>query len=205
MNVQTLEELQGSMHGINPIVRDFKTMVQFIRENPEQVADISMVFRAEGAPDLRRYNAPNTSTEVGVLILGSGRRQDDEQQKYQDIVIRPQDDGFQRVDELNQIYDPMSHFLLFPSGQYGWSKDCVSENGVGVSTMQFHSFRLMYRGFDHFLHLFGKLFQQYIVDMYAKIEQFRLNFIPNNQSNLRSELYRGLRDAVAHRIMAPKS
>ena len=37
-----------------------------------------------------------------------------------------------------------------------------------------------------------------IVDMYAKIEQFRLNFIRNNQSSLRSELYRGLQDAIAH-------
>ena len=34
--------------------------------------------------------------------------------------------------------------------------------------------------------------------MYAKIEQFRLNFIRNNQSSLRSELYHGLQDAVAH-------
>ncbi|OBZ81898.1 hypothetical protein A0J61_10052 [Choanephora cucurbitarum] len=34
--------------------------------------------------------------------------------------------------------------------------------------------------------------------MYAKIVQFRLNFIRNDQSSLRWELYRGLQDAVAH-------
>jgi hypothetical protein len=54
----------------------------------------------------------------------------------------------------------------------------------------------MYRNDNHSLHLYGKLFHQYIVDMYAKIEQGRLSFIKENQSSLRAELYRGLEDAM---------
>ena len=42
----------------------------------------------------------------------------------------------------------------------------------------------------------GRLMQQYVVDMYAKIEQLRLNFIRNNQKQLRAELYEGLYDAI---------
>lgn len=42
----------------------------------------------------------------------------------------------------------------------------------------------------------GTLFHQYIVDMYAKIESERLNFIRFNQAKLRSEEYIHLRDAV---------
>lgn len=71
VDINTLADLQTLMHDINPIVRDFKTMNQYLIENPDQVADVTMVFRAEGLPDPRRYNSPTTSTEVGILILGS--------------------------------------------------------------------------------------------------------------------------------------
>ena len=42
----------------------------------------------------------------------------------------------------------------------------------------------------------GRLFHQYAVDMYAKIEQQRLNYIALNQK-IRVDLYSGLADAVA--------
>ncbi|OAD75969.1 hypothetical protein PHYBLDRAFT_59500 [Phycomyces blakesleeanus NRRL 1555(-)] len=50
----------------------------------------------------------------------------------------------------------------------------------------------------HLLHLFGRLFQQYIVDMYAKVEHDRLHFITSNQNRLRVDLYSGIQDAVIH-------
>ena len=59
----------------------------------------------------------------------------------------------------------------------------------------------MYRGQDNDpqrndLHRFGKLFQQYVVDMYAKIESLRLRWIRHNQAKLRSDLYSGVVDAM---------
>lgn len=44
----------------------------------------------------------------------------------------------------------------------------------------------------------GKLYHQYIVDMYAKIEIERLNFIRFNQAKLRSEEYIHLQDAIVN-------
>ena len=38
----------------------------------------------------------------------------------------------------------------------------------------------------------GRLFQQYIVDMYAKIESSRLNYLRFNQANIRADLYQGV-------------
>ena len=176
-------------------------MNEYLLTNRDQpTADVSMVFQAEGVPDPRRYNAPTTSTEIGILILGSGSRQEGETEKYRDIVIKPQNGGeLQRINELNQMYDPLAYALLFPTGQPRWYRKFVSESGSTVTTRQYYCFRLMYRrSSGHDLHLYGKLFHQYVVDMYAKIEQFRLNFLRKNQSNLRTELYRGLQDAVAH-------
>ena len=42
----------------------------------------------------------------------------------------------------------------------------------------------------------GRLFQQYIVDAYASVEEHRLDYIRKNQSNLWSEIYQGIQDAV---------
>lgn len=198
VDIGTLADLQTLMHDVNPIVRDFKTMNQFLIENPDQGSDISMLFRSEGVPDPRRYNAPTNSTEIGILILGSSSRQEDEP-RFRDIVIRPQNGGeLQRINELNQMYDPMSYVLIFPLGQPGWHINYTSVSEGKVTAMQYYSFRLMYRESRNDLHLFGKLFHQFIVDMYAKIEQCRLNYLRHNQSTLRSELYSGLQDAVAH-------
>ena len=55
----------------------------------------------------------------------------------------------------------------------------------------------MIRSGSNHLHLSGRLFHQYIVDMYAKIEQQRLNYIKTNQQKIRVDLYSGLADAVA--------
>ena len=198
VNIRTLADLQSLMHEVNPIVRDFKTMNQVLIVNPDQVSNISMVFRAEGVPDPRRYNAPTNETEIGILILGSGGRTEDSP-RLRDIVIRPQNGGqLQRINELNQMYDPMSYVLIFPLGQSGWHIDYKSQSEVKITAMQYYSFHLMCRETSrHDLHLFGKLFHQFIVDMYAKIEQFRLNYLRHNQNTLRSELYNGLQDAVA--------
>ena len=46
------------------------------------------------------------------------------------------------------------------------------------------------------IHRMGRLFQQYIVDMYAKIEGECLSYLRQNQSQLRAEIYQGLSDVV---------
>lgn len=63
--------------------------------------------------------------------------------------------------------------------------------------MNFYAYRLMIRqNVDNYLLRFRRLFQQFCVDMYAKIEAERLLFIRLNQTKLRTEEYIHLRDAI---------
>lgn len=64
--------------------------------------------------------------------------------------------------------------------------------------MEFYAYRIMIRQYEsnHILQC-GKLFSQYLVDMYAKIESERLLFLRLNQAKLRASEYIHLRDAVA--------
>lgn len=63
--------------------------------------------------------------------------------------------------------------------------------------MNFYSYRIMVRN-DEENHILKcrQLFHQYAVDMYAKIESERLNYIRYHQRKLRSEEYIHLRDAI---------
>ena len=95
------------------------------------------------------------------------------------------------------MYDPLMYVLIFPFWDKGWEKDYQSQRKQ-YTPMQYYRYRLMVRGDASFntLHRMGRLFQQHIVDMYAKIEGECLKFPRKNQSQLQAELCSGLADAV---------
>jgi Helitron helicase-like domain at N-terminus len=64
-------------------------------------------------------------------------------------------------------------------------------------------------------HAAGRLFHQYAVDCYARIEQQRLRYLRDNQINFRADLYQGVFDAalagetnvsnIGRRVILPSS
>jgi hypothetical protein len=63
--------------------------------------------------------------------------------------------------------------------------------------MCYHAYRLQKRPGEQPLLLWGgNLFQQYVVDAWASVEQNNLNWARHNQKKLRAEVYSGLRDAA---------
>lgn len=72
-----------------------------------------------------------------------------------------------------------------------------SPSQKSVSFASFYSYHLMERESEEcYILLFRNLLNQFLVDMYAKKETERLNFIRNNQKKLRSENYVHLKDAM---------
>ena len=66
-----------------------------------------------------------------------------------------------------------------------------------ATSLKFYSYRMMVRPGVNHLHLSGRPFHQYIIDMYAKIEQKRLSYIRIDQQKIWVALYNGLADAAA--------
>jgi hypothetical protein len=63
--------------------------------------------------------------------------------------------------------------------------------------LQYYSYALAIRDKSFsLLHASRKLFHQYLVDAYTKIEANRLRYIKTNQKELRCEVYKGLMDFV---------
>ncbi|XP_063907387.1 uncharacterized protein LOC135125669 [Zophobas morio] len=75
--------------------------------------------------------------------------------------------------------------------------DTCAETNKKVSAMNFYSYRLMIRqGEVNHILMYQRLFHQFAVDMYVKIETERLTYIRLNQRQLRSEEYIHLRDSI---------
>ena len=96
------------------------------------------------------------------------------------------------INDKNPMYDPLLYVLMFPYGDKGW------ELKATCTQLQYYGYRLMVKSGDTFniIHRMGHLFQQYIVDMYSKVEVAPLLYIHYNQSKLHAEVYQGLSDAV---------
>ena len=115
-------------------------------------------------------------------------------------MIYPCNQPLRSIPSTSSNVDPMIYPLLFPRGEQGWdmTMDHVVERATRVrnhvTQNQYYVYRLAIRREFSALHLSGRLFQQFAVDAYVKVEGARLDFIRHNQKQLRAECYQGLMD-----------
>ena len=66
-----------------------------------------------------------------------------------------------------------------------------------VSCREYYCYKLQVRRDSESIVLrTGRLFQQYVVDMYVKLETSRLDYFRSKQFEIRSELFQGIMDSV---------
>ncbi|PIO74455.1 hypothetical protein TELCIR_03541 [Teladorsagia circumcincta] len=125
---------------------------------------------------LRRhqYNLP-TVDEVAVVYVG----EDNDVPPARSLVVHLRKDTgeqLQGISDIDKISDPLTYPLLFPTGEGGWEPSMSNDEGFRTSQREYHSYLLSVRNSFNPIFYGGKLFQQFAVDPYAKIEQNRLNF-----------------------------
>ena len=188
-------ELQHMLHENNNYINVFKTTLDHMN-----LTDHRVHIRAEDPPRGQhpgRFNAP-TVNEIAVIMVGDeyGKR---------DILLQKRTNQLQRVCDTHRSYDPLQYPLLFVAGEDGYSTNLKQydpskkQNSTkNLSAMTFYAHRMMMREHsqNHLLKS-GPLFQQFLVDMYAKIENERLLFVKNHQTNLRTEFYGLLQDMLS--------
>lgn len=215
---EIVEVLQNLLHERNALVRLFTTAMERMPSD-----DYTIVIKADKAPageHAGRYNAP-TMDEVAIMIAGDQsaprdivlhRRNTDvkrisETHRSYDALQYPLifwegEDGYHfnmklrnpvggnsTIVNKKENNDSIYHFDQFFPAIAG------RETTKKLSSMKYYAYRLMVRQDNHILK-YRKLLNQYMVDMYAKIESERLLFLRMNQESLRSEQYVHLRDAV---------
>ncbi|XP_055307176.1 uncharacterized protein LOC129571398, partial [Sitodiplosis mosellana] len=191
-----ISDLQELLHQHNRLIKIFKYA---LHKMPSK--DYQVVIHADKTPageHERRFNAP-IAEEVAIVIVGS-------EFERRDIVVQKQDSSLQRVPETHRMYDALQYPLIHWDGRDEYHIQIMQidpENDEPttkkVSSNAFYAYRIMIRANEsnHILKC-GKLFQQYLVDMYTKFESERLLFIRLNQKKLRAENYIHLRDAITN-------
>ncbi|EFO90980.1 hypothetical protein CRE_27833 [Caenorhabditis remanei] len=188
----------------NPFVKSLKMMKEMeeeeetlARSQNREVQDIRMVFREGKKFNPHRYQLP-TANEVAVVFVGD----EDEIPGRREITVYQRSGKLQNLRDTDKETDPLCYPLLFIDGRYGWHIDCKrkkEQDGgeVKMSTREFYAYYLHVRPSFNPLHYAKKLFQQFCVDIWTKIEQDRLNFIRSKQDMLRVESVQGLMDHVS--------
>ncbi|KAI5421655.1 hypothetical protein KIW84_045183 [Lathyrus oleraceus] len=156
------------------------------------ISEYSLILK-ERPSNHHQYNLP-TAEQVAAIIVGCDAYSMD---YGRDINVIRCDGNLKKVQETKGYYDPLQYPVLFPFGTHGWDINTTNCNGRRVSCRAYYSYMLQIRPNDQSMLLnAGRLLQQYVVDNYVKIESGRLRWIKEHQSDIHSELYQGLHDAL---------
>ncbi|XP_050126253.1 uncharacterized protein LOC126603446 [Malus sylvestris] len=194
-----VQELIKMFDECNQLVKFFRTARD--KFEIDGLINLTMTLLGRQPRDSKQYDQP-ASDEIGGLIVGDIGLSD----SNRDIIIDCKNEGLKRVTKLNPKFMALQYPILFPYGEDGYRPDLKwNENYKGPKTK---SQRVPMRAYIAYqiqeremclttLLKGGRLFQQYLVDSYATLEEDRLYYIKQNQKNLRSEIYKGIYDAMS--------
>ncbi|PWZ10632.1 ATP-dependent DNA helicase PIF1 [Zea mays] len=209
-----IKQIVGILHG-NPYSEHLRSM-----GHVENLDDYHIALNLDQTLNQKTYNTPLTSEVAAIWIEGSERRG----QFSKSVMLHGKDRSSHGIRSYHGCYDALSYPLFFPKGELGWhanipkvgvsmdevdayrathrannsnDEDAESPTHLCVSVRDYYCYKFQIRPgvFNPILH--GKrLFQQFVVDTYIKIESSRLDFIHKNQDRLRADLYQGLVDSM---------
>uniref|UniRef100_A0A915LIC6 Helitron helicase-like domain-containing protein n=1 Tax=Meloidogyne javanica TaxID=6303 RepID=A0A915LIC6_MELJA len=134
------------------------------------------------------YNVPRANEVAAVYVPGA-----DGEMPNAKIVVREKGKELRILDNTNQLVSPMTYPLFFPRGTLGWHPDIRQENSIRrVTRLQYVSYSIGIRKEFNPILYGGKLFQQYCVDEYVKIESDRMRWIRSNQKTILADAYKNV-------------
>ena len=198
-----MTRLTTILNRVSPYAAAYKHMDEVVKEEEVKAAaagtipsKVTMLIKR--GPNQKRYNDP-VRDEVAAVFMS----QDGIPPGERDIIVHQRDQPPSKISFLSANIDPMTYPIFFPRGDLGWH-NLLEHNPErrgnnkrnSLTCLQFYAYRLAIREVFSPIHYGGKLFQQYIVDSYLRVEAGRVSFIRMNQSQLRVEMYQGLMDHI---------
>ena len=181
LNRNILETLQAMIHRVNKFVHLIPPM-----DVLKNVKEVNMNF--EAVPEDKRYALPSEQ-EVAALLPLEEPKSHYRAIRFTKHVVQNGEPITKsaQITQFNKIYDPLHYILMFPCGESGWTLNLKcgrTTNAKHITQTQFYVYRLFDRlepNSGRHIPWMRRLFHQYIVDQYAKVEESRLNWIKNNQ------------------------
>ena len=194
---EIVEKLKEVLDAHNKLVKLFRTA----RDKMEESDIPDFKLKLFGVVGSKQYDLP-TGDCIGAIVFEGGP---DVSTEY-DVVIEKRDGQPQQIDKLNPNYMSLHFPLLFIHGEVGYHLGLKLLNRAGelrekekqMSMKMYYAYQLYDRYQQYSLLLrAGRLFQEYVVTAYCSIEQQRLDYIRNNQKDIRNEYMSGLYDDLS--------
>ena len=138
-----------------------------------------------------------TTSEIAAIMNYANTTEADVQSR--NIILIRRDGENQRIQTISRLWEPLAYPLFFPHATLGWgvvgSTDeietgegnyPVQDEGIAGTTRQIMHYRARILREPRF-HIFGRLTNEYLVDMFSRNLETRLNYIRMNQTRLRQE------------------
>ncbi|XP_032312027.2 uncharacterized protein LOC116656476 [Drosophila ananassae] len=192
----TIGELNALLNEHDNLLKLFKSHMHKLESDNHAI--VINPDRTPAGENTRRSNAPVVNGVAGIMV-------GDRTATRQIVIQRRNNDNnnnnLQFISDTHRSYDALPYPLIFWKGQDGYcvnikQRDPVTgaETNKNVSSKDFYSYCLMIRrGRDNIILRFRELCQQFMVDMYVKIESERLRYLRHNQQR-RAEEYIHLRN-----------
>jgi hypothetical protein len=205
---ETIELLQRIIHQGNPYSQTLMTAYE--QYGDEEIQNVVVAVRSERQD--RRYDV-QSYPEVAALVR---EHTTDGSFHPHDILINDRRSGLKKISSLHASYMPLHYVLMFPYGDDGWYEGMMSgrtlpgaSQPLEISLRDYCAYMLMVRD-NYFIQHYNRLFQQYVVDCYVRIEAARLQYFSLNQNEIRADLYNGIEDGadprqVGRNIILPSS
>nr|XP_046472567.1 uncharacterized protein LOC124214346 [Neodiprion pinetum] len=191
-----VSDLDSLLNEHNELLKIFKSHMHKLQSDNHAI--VINPDRTPAGEHIRRFNAPVLDDVAGIMV--------GDRTAKREIVIRRRNNNLQFIADTHRSYDALQYPLMFWKGQDGY---CINikqrnpatgaETNKNVSSKDYYAYRLMIRrDQDNVILRCRELCQQFMVDMYVKIESERLRYLRFNQEKLRAEEYIHLRDAIVN-------
>lgn len=164
---------------VNPLTRSLSFLHDLQTNNPENFLNASVVIRDTGA------------SEIAAIMCYDNTVLSDISPRC--LVVSHQHGQDQYIPTISRLWEPLAYPLFFPSGTLGWGligsigdpTHQYNDGDLDAPTTQIWLYRARLLREPRF-HIFGRLTNEYVVDMFTRELECRLRYIRSNQSRLRS-------------------
>ena len=164
---------------INPLTRSISFLHDLQLNTPHDFSNASVVIRDAGASEIAAIMCYDNT----ILSEVNPRR----------LIVSRWNNQDQYISTVSRLWEPLAYPLFFPSGTLGWGlvgseldpTEQYNNHDFDAPTTQIWYYRARLLRDSRF-HIFGRLTNEYVIDMFTRDLECRLRYIRSNQSRLRS-------------------
>ena len=194
LNKELLKDLNEVISKNNVFAQSYQMMHEEIKaqeKSGKNIKNLQMGFiTKKPGIDRGRYNIQKANEVAAIFSTNS----DGDIPENYVTIVRKNDKKLKFVSTMDPNVEPWIYPMFYPFGTQGWYDGIKQINGKRVTRSMYIQYRMAVRDEENAFLMGRRLFQQWTVDNYVKVEKDRIKWCKDNQKQLRVETYQGLVD-----------